>query len=257
MKDLERRSIRHYPSSMTSRPWLSGPRELIVHAVAHMRLGGPFDYRIAMISIDNAVELGIKTYLSLPRRVRGRDGPTRAEIGSAGTSFPALLDLLEVHASDRVSEITLGDLEVYHRLRNALYHDGNGVTVDALHVDGYLQVARGLLGALLDLVVEEESETAPTTELGSFIETWGDLEARLRYNARCVQDVPESISLRRAAEILVAERILPADFLPRLQTLVPARNAIVHGIGRQSPQDLETLQVQLAVLLAQVPEAGC
>ena len=71
-----------------------------------------------MISIDNAVELAAKTYLGLPRRARGRNGPGRRKLEAASESFPALLDLLDEHASDRLTGIDLGDIEWYHRLRN-------------------------------------------------------------------------------------------------------------------------------------------
>jgi hypothetical protein len=60
--------------------WTSGPRELLDHASSHLTEGKAFDFRIAMISIDNAVELAIKTYLGLPKRIRGYEGPTRKRI---------------------------------------------------------------------------------------------------------------------------------------------------------------------------------
>jgi len=63
-----------------------------------------------MISIDNAVELAIRTYLGLPRRVRGTDGPPRRELESA-SGFPDLLDLLEKYGGDKLSGIELGDIE--------------------------------------------------------------------------------------------------------------------------------------------------
>ena len=47
--------------SKTTKPWAAGPRELLNHAFEHLAKGKPFDFRIAMISIDNAVELTIKT----------------------------------------------------------------------------------------------------------------------------------------------------------------------------------------------------
>ena len=47
-------------------PWIDGPRELLQHAIDHLTQGDDFDRRVAMISIDNAVELTIKTYLGLP-----------------------------------------------------------------------------------------------------------------------------------------------------------------------------------------------
>jgi hypothetical protein len=40
-------------------PWSEGPKELLQHAVGHLAHDGDFDRRIAMISIDNAVELMI------------------------------------------------------------------------------------------------------------------------------------------------------------------------------------------------------
>ena len=45
---------------MTVKPWIEGPLELIKHALEHLKLETGFDNRIAMISIDNAVELMIK-----------------------------------------------------------------------------------------------------------------------------------------------------------------------------------------------------
>ena len=72
---------------MPSRPWTSGPQELIDHAMEHLKGSSPFDCRIAMISIDNAVELTIRTFLGLPKRVRGTEGPARRELEEAGDPF--------------------------------------------------------------------------------------------------------------------------------------------------------------------------
>jgi hypothetical protein len=63
---------------MTTKPWTSGSKELLEHAVGHFAHGTSFDYRIAMISLDNAVELAIRTF--------------------------------------RLDGVSLGDLEGYHRL---------------------------------------------------------------------------------------------------------------------------------------------
>src|SRR5262245_49212149 len=97
---------------MTGRPWTSGPKELLEHAVGHLAQGTAFDYRIAMISVDNAVELGIRTYLGLPKRVRGSDGPSRKALEEKGTRFPDLLDLLEQFGAGRLDGVSLGILRV-------------------------------------------------------------------------------------------------------------------------------------------------
>ena len=103
-------------------PWTDGPCELLRHAADHLSLGGDFDRRIAMISVDNAVELTVRTYLGLSARARGTPGPSRRELESASESFPELLNLLQVYAADKIVALSLDDIEWYHRLRNQLYH---------------------------------------------------------------------------------------------------------------------------------------
>ncbi len=54
---------------MAIKPWVEGPLELLNHGLEHIRKASAFDMRISMISIDNAIELGFKTYLGLPSRI--------------------------------------------------------------------------------------------------------------------------------------------------------------------------------------------
>jgi len=77
------------------RPWSEGPKELLQHAVDHMVDDGDFGRRIAIISIENAVELMIKTYLGLPRRKEECGKPSRRQLEKVSNSFPSLIDLLE------------------------------------------------------------------------------------------------------------------------------------------------------------------
>jgi hypothetical protein len=93
-----------------------------------------------MLSIDNSVELMVKTYLGLPKRVTGLH-ISRAEYAEANESFPRLLDLLEKYAVDKLDEIDLGEIDWYHRLRNELYHQGNGLTVERDKVVVYAKLA--------------------------------------------------------------------------------------------------------------------
>ncbi len=54
---------------MKNEPWKSGPKELSRHGLEHLSLETDFDYRMGMIVIDNSVELMMKNYLGLPKRI--------------------------------------------------------------------------------------------------------------------------------------------------------------------------------------------
>ena len=118
--------------------WASGATELLKHADSHIDLDTAFDKRIAFISIDNCVETIIRTYLSLPKSRSGIN-VKRQEIDDAGNIFSKLLSFLFKYASKKLVGIEEIDIEHYHRIRNKLYHDGTGLSVD----DEYLIAYRG------------------------------------------------------------------------------------------------------------------
>src|SRR5579871_260256 len=121
-------------------PWASGPGEILRHGLGLLKKDSDTNRRLAMISIDNAVELTVKTFLGLPRRVTGLP-ISRKEFQEISESFPAMLDALEKYAADKLTGIDLGEIEWYHRLRNQLYHQGNGLTVERTKVEIYAQLA--------------------------------------------------------------------------------------------------------------------
>lgn len=122
--------------------WFAHPIELLQHASGHLRTASPFDCRIAHISIDNAIETALRTYLSLPASMRGSPGPTRNELEEDGRSFSDLLDLTLEYTPTVLDEISPLELEYYHRLRNQLYHEGAGITVAAAEVTAYMSHAK-------------------------------------------------------------------------------------------------------------------
>ena len=237
-----------------SKPWISGPKELLDHAAVHLQDGNPFDFRIAMISIDNAVELAIRTYLGLPRRIRGSDGPSRRELESA-IGFPELLDLLERHGEDRLSGIELGDIEWYHRLRNTLYHDGNGVTVDPDKVDAYHQIALLLFQNLFDTSIEQPAEHAASTLLGEFVIKWATLEMRLKDLA--AEHLPKHNRGYRSVlslfDGLIAKGIVPTKDRAKLEELMQIRNSVVHAPAVPGADELRRYIEILDLLIGQLP----
>lgn len=163
-----------------SAPWTEGPRELLQHAADHLRLGGDFDRRISMISVDNAVELMIKTYLGLPERARGTKGPGRKELEAASDSFPGLLDMLDRFAAAKLTGVDLNDIEWYHRLRNQLYHSGNGITVERARVEAYFQLASALFENLFGTPPTLDDSQVVHTRTGEFLRLWAAFDHGLR-----------------------------------------------------------------------------
>lgn len=82
---------------MGSQPWISGPCERLQHGLSHLHEDSDSNRRLALLSIDNAVELMIKTYLGLPKRITGIQIP-RKDFAEISESFPKMLDALEEHA---------------------------------------------------------------------------------------------------------------------------------------------------------------
>jgi len=163
---------------MSDRPWVSGPHELLHHGLHLLKDDSDLNRRLALIAIDNAVELIIRTFLSLPRRVTGV-GLSRKGYEDIADSFPKLLDALEQHAGQRIDGIDLGDIEWYHRLRNQLYHQGSGLTVEREKVEVYASVATLLFKNLFGVEIGAP-RTPDTDRIGRFLAAWVQIERALQ-----------------------------------------------------------------------------
>jgi hypothetical protein len=230
------------PSNHLSGPWTDGPRELLQHAADNLRLGGDFDRRIAMISIDNAVELAVKTYLGLPERVRGFKGPGRKELETASESFPELLDLLDRTAANRLAGADLGDVEWYHRLRNQLYHSGNGITVERSRVEAYFQIATALFENLFGTRPRIDDASTVHTKTGEFLRLWAVFEHGFRARLPPKDDFAYQWK-RSFLEGLSPEAASLWDGLREF------RNNLVHSLDTPAPSEIDRRLADLRRLM--------
>ena len=162
---------------MSQQPWACGPSEILQHGLSLLNKDSDSNRRLAMLSIDNAVELTIKTFLSLPKRITGIN-LSRKEFQEISESFPQLLDALEKHATDKLAGIDLREIEWFHRLRNQLYHQGNGLTVDKEKVEIYAQLGRILFRNLFGFDVAVKKNEGFDL-LGTFLAKWVQIERSL------------------------------------------------------------------------------
>lgn len=203
--------------------WASGPAEILRHGFSLLQNDSDTNRRLAMISIDNSVELMMQTYISLPKRVTGID-VSRKVRDEYCSNFGGLLDGLENHAAERVVGINLGVIEWFHRLRNELYHQGNGLTVEKTKVVAYSEVAEKLYEALFETKLQVETSSS-SQKLGQFLAEWISIE----------KAVVGKNFLRLARVHQYANEILqsdpenaPAD-MREYSELRDLRNRLVHG----------------------------
>lgn len=221
---------------MTSiqKPWVSGPKELLNHGLLHLDLDTDFDSRMAMISIDNAVELMIKTYLGLPKRITKIENLSRKKYEEITNSFPNLMDGLEEFASDKLTGIELGDIEWFHRLRNQLYHDGNGITVEKEKVETYAAIAKILFENLFGTKLEEvKKQSSVHNYVGEFINLWATLERK----SFIPGDKHKSGIL--VFNKLVEQGVLTQKHVTEVMDVRDFRNKVVHGMVTPTEKELK------------------
>ncbi len=218
--------------------WASGAVELLRHADSHIHLDTAFDKRIAFISIDNAVETTIRTFLSLPSSKSGFK-VARKNLDAVENSFPGLLALLWANAGGRLTGIDEADIEHYHRIRNKLYHDGTGLSVDEQYLLAYRQISVLLLKNLFAVHLGEP-KPAPTLE--HLILLWNQIEEQLAIALR-------KHGIERKHTFIWEEAIkgglFDMQFVQHLTELRMIRNKEVHS------SSLDRKQVEHAVELAE------
>ena len=208
------------------------------HADSHIHLDTAFDKRIAFISIDNAVETCIRNFLSLPISKSGIR-ITKGELDAIENSFPGLTALLWSRAGGRLTGIDEVDVEHYHRLRNKLYHDGTGLSVDEQYLLAYRQIAILMLNNLFGIDLGEP-EPAPTLE--RLILLWNQIEELL---SGALQKHGIERGHTYVWEEAIKRGLFDTGFVQNLTELRMIRNKQVHS------SSLDPKQVAYAVDLAQ------
>lgn len=202
--------------------WASGAIELLNHADTHIGHDTAFDRRIAFISIDNAVETMIRVFLSLPSSKSDVivNHKERAEVEN---SFPKMLTLLWNKASKRVTGLDAGDVEHYHRIRNKLYHDGTGLSVDDQYIRAYRRIAAILLEQLFGIT---SPNLVPLATLENLIAVWDQLDTLIKQK---MDEAGVDYGHTFKWEWAIRNSVFDMTFVHELTELRMIRNAQVHS----------------------------
>ncbi|WP_146537634.1 hypothetical protein [Rubripirellula reticaptiva] len=160
-----------------------------------------------------------------------------------------MLDALENHALDKLDGINLGEIEWYHRLRNELYHQGNGLTVERDKVEIYAELANLLFENLFGFKLIEPGDDR-TRLLGEFMSAWIDLE---RMIAQSPTANPRNTPLGLIQSLRQSDVISDAE-LSELDNIRQIRNSVIHGsedYHRLITDELVSRIKRFAVLLEQ------
>jgi len=210
-------------------PWINGPAEILKHGLKLLLEDSDVNRRLSMISIDNSVELMIKTYLGLPKRIT-KLTISRKDYQEFSNNFNDLLDALEKYDNDKLVGINLGEIEWYHRLRNELYHQGNGLTIEKDKVEVYAELAKLLFKNLFGFYLIE-THTKYSEFLGDFMEAWLLLEESLFSIAQDHSATGfHKKSVIEVLKYLYHGGLIPKEEYRKIEYYRKLRNDIVHGI---------------------------
>ena len=148
----------------------------------------------------------------------------RRERDEAENSFPKNLALLFKYAGTRLPGIDECDIEHYHRIRNTLYHDGTGLSVDQQYLDAYRSIAAILLQNLFGVAITSGKAKQPTLE--RLILNWNAIE---RYVRQQMDNAGIDHGYTFKWEAAMQAGILTSDQIQKVTELRMARNKVVRS----------------------------
>ena len=135
---------------------------------------------------------------------------------------------MEQYAAPKLTGIDLGEIEWYHRLRNQLYHQGNGLTVERDKVTIYAELANTLFANLFGSKLVEDAES-PSDILGQFLHEWRAVEANLTslHKALGINQRPGGVL--QSLRLFTEKNLLSRSDIEEIQALSRIRNEVVHA----------------------------
>jgi hypothetical protein len=129
-----------------AKPWQAMPSRIISLALVHARQDTDFDQQLAFLLLDVGVEAALKTYL-----INRKQDVEKI-------FFPDLLKRVGEELRKDNLNIPLDEIEYFHKTRNKLYHQGDGVKPTEENLEKYAELAKTLVKTLLDVELDEPSE---------------------------------------------------------------------------------------------------
>ncbi|KKK81430.1 hypothetical protein LCGC14_2813530 [marine sediment metagenome] len=139
--------------------------KILYHGIDHLEKGTNFDLQIAMISIDNAIELGVKGYLGV----------------STYMEFRPLLTELRQKKPNLFSRRLYQDIKYFHSIRNQIYHEVKVKKVRRRKTALYASLANQLISKLFSRHIQAlfRKEDHTSILVDEFMKNWYEVMGNL------------------------------------------------------------------------------
>jgi len=138
--------------------WARGSFELLVHAETHLKNGGDFDRRMAVISYDNAIEVAMHTYLNLHPIQRLNREYAKDKVRIWLENYHTKIDFFIHEVSSRGLALVCDKAEFvwYHEVRNGQYHTGGATIPQGQELEGIREAAIWVFSTLYGIEDTEQ-----------------------------------------------------------------------------------------------------
>lgn len=143
-------------------PWQAGPAELCEYALGLLEKRTDVDNRISFLLFDVLIELIFKTYLLLPESISKVKIAFSERKKYASGTFHDLIDGLK-KCTALVCFRDLAHVEFYHDIRNRIYHQGNGITINRKDLENYGNLVISILKKLLRVNIPISNTKQPSS----------------------------------------------------------------------------------------------
>lgn len=144
--------------SKFDKPWKTTPSKLIALALEFAEQKTDAEQQVAFLLLDVGVETALKTYLTVKKQ----------EVKKL--MFAELIKKSENELKQDGIEIPFDKIEYFHKIRNKLYHEGDGVKPTDENLQEYSKIAKALIKTLFEVDIEnfKKPEEEKITEADYF-----------------------------------------------------------------------------------------
>jgi hypothetical protein len=234
--------------------FLVGPLDLLNHAHVHLKNLTEFDNRIALISVDNAIELLIKIFFKKNEDII----PEPNEYKKIVKNFPKMVRSLELFFEGKIFIDEINAILTYHKIRTRLSTRWDAIELKKEDIASYMALGITLISRLFNIKkstlesrLEHWKQDLPSL-LGSFLLDSGYIDHSLELTAedeKYGELKDRRIEAKSALEFLLSINVLNEKDEEIIRKIKDVRKDIIEDGKIPSLQELKQFTKELSQIL--------